>query len=126
MIRFTLLSILTFASQITQAEPYEQRLSTPLCFAAVISEISARLEGADPREVGSSISYSNGIRGTSYEYVPEISERSTVGDPIKLCLVAEYVGCPKEDDRGKTFRAKNLRTGESWELRESQHNCGGA
>lgn len=83
------------------------------------------MEGADPQEVGTQILYSNGVVGTSYEYVPQISERSIVGDPVKLCLVSEFVGCPAGDDRGKTYKAKNLRTGECWELTNSQHICGG-
>jgi hypothetical protein len=123
---FSLLLFVAFFSNVSTADPREKRLSTPLCYAAVISQITSRLDGEDPREVGTALSYSNGVMGTSYSYLPEISERSRVGDPVNLCLVAEYVGCPKGDDRGKTFSGKNLRTGESWELSESQHICGGA
>ena len=34
--------------------------------------------------------------------------------------------CPPGDDRGKIYKATNLRTNESWEAPDSQHSCGGA
>jgi hypothetical protein len=48
------------------------------------------------------------------------------GDKVKLCLVSLPEDCPPGDDRGKIYRATNLRTGESWEAPDSQHSCGGA
>lgn len=116
------------------AEPREKQIRPPICATTSIAEISARIgeeiKGkfvpADPKEVGTAISYANGVYGVSYDYVPAISERSRVGDPIRLCLVAAYVGCPKGDDRGKTYAAANLRTRERWSLPNAQHVCGGA
>lgn len=110
----------------TNADPYEKSLKKPICENTSIKEIFARLDGTSPKESGSAISYANGKYGVSYEYVSAISERSHVGDPIKLCLIAKYVNCPKGDNRGKTYRATNLKTHESWSLGDSQHVCGGA
>jgi hypothetical protein len=118
----------------TAKEPYEKRLRRPVCEATSIKEITARLgeevggkiEYEDPKEVGSAVTYENGIYGVSYEYVPALSRDSRVGDPIKLCLVSQYVNCPKGDDRGKTYKAVNLRTRGKWTLPDSEHRCGGA
>ena len=35
-------------------------------------------------------------------------------------------GCPPGDDRGKVYRATDLRTHASWEASDSEHMCGGA
>jgi len=118
----------------TSTMPYEKKISRPLCEFTTILEITARIGtmsngrfvAGDPREVGSAINYANGIYGVSYEYIPAISERSRVGDRMRLCLVSRYVNCPKGDDRGKTYAAENLRTGEKWSLPDAQHMCGGA
>jgi hypothetical protein len=116
------------------AEPYERILKHPKCELTSIAEIGSRLGQdingkfvpADPKEVGTSIAYTNGIYGVSYDYVPAISKRSRVADPVRLCLISQYVQCPKGDDRGKTYRAINLRTKEIWSLPDAQHICGGA
>ena len=110
--------------QIKDAEPYEVTLDNPICEYTSIESISTRLEGAE--ESGTAINYANGIYGVDYFNVPEISERSLIGDPIKLCLISEYVNCPKGDNRGKTYRAINLRTHETWSLPNASHICGGA
>jgi len=79
-----------------------------------------------PRQVGSAVQYANGKYGVSYEYVPALSRRAKIGDKIFLCKVAEYVNCPKGDDRGKTYRGFDERTHETWTLGDSEHVCGGA
>jgi hypothetical protein len=115
-------------------EPYEQRLRHPVCEATSIKEITARLaeeiDGKivyeDPKEVGSAVTYENGISGVSYEYIAALSRDSRVGDPIKLCFISRYENCPLGDDRGKTYSAINLRTGGKWTLPDSEHRCGGA
>jgi len=118
----------------SEAEPYEKVLKHPKCELTSIAEISSRLGQdingkfvpADPKEVGTSISYRNGIYGVSYDYVPAISKRSRVGDSVRLCLISQYIHCPKGDDRGKTYKAINLRTKEKWSLPDAEHVCGGA
>lgn len=123
-----------FLPSMSVAEPREKVLKRSVCEVTSIAEISARLGEqvngkfvpGDPKEVGTAISYSNGVYGVSYDYVPSISKRSRVGDPVRLCLISLYVGCPKGDDRGKMYSAINTRTGEKWVLPNAQHICGGA
>jgi hypothetical protein len=93
-----------------------------VCSETTITDIGYRLDTPDS---GSAIAYANGGGQVSYDTIPEI-HRSKVGDKIKLCLVSVPEDCPPGDDRGKIYRATNLRTGESWEAPDSQHSCGGA
>ncbi len=78
------------------------------CSDTTIAEIGYRL--GDP-DTGSAVSYANGGVQISYDTIPEI-HRSKVGDGVKLCLVSLPEDCPPDDDRGKVYRATNLRTGE--------------
>src|SRR5262245_29623498 len=101
--RAAILAIITVTSAGLGAdrEPHEVTLKKPICEQTAIKEISCRLEGGDLKESGTAIQYVNGVTGVSYDYIPAISERSRVGDPVKLCLISQYVDCPKGDDRGK-------------------------
>ena len=108
------------------AEPQEVSVTPPRCIKTAIQTIGKRLETEDRSLQGTVITYANGIMGISYDVVSAIAEHSKVGDKVKLCLIAQYVGCPKGDNRGQTYRATNLRTSESWQLMDSQHICGGA
>ena len=92
------------------------------CSNTTIAEIGYRLGEPD---TGSAISYANGGVQISYDTIPEI-HHSKVGDAVTLCLVSLPEDCPPDDDRGKLYRATNLRTGETWEAPDSQHSCGGA
>ena len=92
------------------------------CSETTIKTIGTRLGTPDS---GSVVSYANGGVQISYDAIPEI-HRSKIGDHVNLCLVSVPQDCPPGDDRGKIYRATNLRTGESWELPDSQHSCGGA
>src|SRR3984893_13423146 len=53
---------------------------------------------------------------SAHDYVPELSRDSRIGDPIRLCLIWREIGCPPGDNRGKKYRAVNLRTGGHWTL----------
>jgi hypothetical protein len=92
------------------------------CSETVITTIGHRLENPDS---GSVVQYQNGLIQISYDLIAAI-HRSHVGDKVKVCLVSLPQNCPPGDDRGKVYRATNLRTGESWEAPDSQHSCGGA
>ena len=92
------------------------------CSETAIEEIGTRLGTSDS---GSVVSFVNGGVQISYDPVPGIIN-SQVGDPVNVCLVFLPEDCPPGDDRGKIYRTTNLRTGESWELPDSQHSCGGA
>ena len=129
------LSLATMTAPPAEAkEAHEAKLKRPICEETYILHLGARLgqyEGNrfvedDPKEAGSAVYYANGKYGVSYDYVPELSERAKEGDKVQLCLVAKYVDCPKGDDRGKTYRATDLRTGGTWTLMDSEHICGGA
>jgi uncharacterized protein len=76
-------------------------------------------------ESGSSVSYRNGGYQVSYEKEGALV-RSRMGDMVKMCLSSIPQDCPPGDDRGKTYKVENLRTGERWELPDAQHMCGGA
>jgi hypothetical protein len=91
------------------------------CSETVITTIGHRLENSDS---GSVVQYKNGLVQISYDVIAAI-HRSHVGDKVKVCLLS-IPQCRPGDDRGKIYRATNLRTGESWEAPDSQHSCGGA
>ncbi len=76
---------------------------------------------------GSAVSYSNGGYQVSYDTVPAI-HRSRKGDPVELCLtfVPDSCEAPRGDVRGRFYLGRNLRTGGTWTLPDSQHSCGGA
>jgi len=93
------------------------------CTETTVKSVEYRLVGAP--DSGSAISYVNGGYQVSYEAVPAI-RASRRGDPIRLCLIELPTDCPPGDERGKIYRATNLRTGKSWELPDSEHGCGGA
>ena len=101
------------------------------CSTSTIVKIGSRFSDklvkpmGDAMDQGTSVEMKNGVYGISYEFVPEVA-RSRIGDKVMTCLVSIPKGCPKGDDRGKTYTTTNLRTQESWTLGDSQHMCGGA
>jgi hypothetical protein len=114
------------------AAPLPRRLGD--CRQTFIKEIHYRLSAADANGVqipiagsGSAVSYTNGGYQVSYDTVPAIHS-SREGDAVELCLtfVPDCRGAPRGDVRGRVYRARNLRTGGTWTLPDSQHSCGGA
>ena len=105
---------------------YEVAVSPPECSNTKIDWLGARLGDSSPKDSGTSIGYQNGLANHSYGYVPAISERSRVGDRVKVCWISRVLNCPPGDNRGNTYRTTNLRTGEQWELPDASHVCGGA
>ena len=103
-----------------KADPLPTEIGS--CSNTTIADIGYRLGEPD---TGSAVSYANGGVQISYDTIPEI-HHSKVGDAVTLCLVSLPEDCPPDDDRGKIYRATNLRTGEMWEAPDSQHSCGGA
>lgn len=108
------------------AAPREIRIADLHCDMTTIESIGKRLDTGNPLTDGTVIGYANKVLGISYDRIAAIVEKSNVGDRVKLCLTAKYIDCPKGDTRGRTYRATNLRTGDTWELPDSQHVCGGA
>ena len=92
------------------------------CAETAIKEVTTRLGTPDN---GTVVQYTNGLIQISYDTIaPAILSKP--GDKVTVCLVSLPENCPKGDDRGKVYKATNLRTNESWEAPDSQHSCGGA
>jgi hypothetical protein len=125
MMRLSIVIVLTlgsFSSTIALAAPLPTRVGE--CSETKITGIGYRFEG-DPNS-GSWVSYSNEGYQISFTTSPQMLH-SKIGDEVKLCLVEiPPHDCPEGDDRGRVFRATNLRTGESWDGYNSLHSCGGA
>jgi hypothetical protein len=99
------------------------------CAKTTIKSIETRLVDSSTNKPipgsGSAVTFENGGYQVSYDTVPAI-EHSKVGDPVRMCLVSIPSNCPKGDNRGRVYRTINLRTHRTWELRDSEHTCGGA
>ncbi|MGL5034010.1 MAG: hypothetical protein ACRC6M_09450 [Microcystaceae cyanobacterium] len=99
------------------------------CSQTFVAEVATRLEDGETGLAiagsGTSIRFTNGIGLVSYDTVAA-AEASKPGDTVKLCLVSIPKNCPRGDDRGKVYRATNLRTKKTFTLPDSQHSCGGA
>lgn len=95
------------------------------CGESTIKAIGARFENDPEFESGTVVQFDNGLIQISYDRV-EGAVRSKVGDPVRICLVSIPENCPPGDDRGKIYETTNLRDGQSWQMPDSQHMCGGA
>jgi hypothetical protein len=113
-------------------EPLPTKIGT--CTHTLVREVSYRLGSYDDNNVfipepntGSAITFENNGYQVSYDHVPAIHE-SRSGDPVRVCLtfIPDCSDARAGDDRGKTYLTTNLRTYNSWELRDSPHMCGGA
>jgi hypothetical protein len=93
------------------------------CSNTTIKDIGTRLENAPGS--GDAVGYANGGAQISYDTIKGL-KGSRAGDPARLCLISLPQDCPPGDDRGKKYRATNLRTHSSWEAFDSEHMCGGA
>jgi hypothetical protein len=113
-------AIVLLGLQEAEADPLPTIIGT--CTKTTIEEIGTRLGTPDS---GSVVTFINGGVQISYDPIPAILN-SQVGDPVHVCLAFIPQNCPPGDDRGKIYRTTNLRTGENWELPDSQHSCGGA
>lgn len=93
------------------------------CVGTRVKEVGTRLENTPGS--GSLVTFTNGGVQVSYDQVPEVDE-SRPGDRVSMCLVSIPKDCPPGDDRGRTYKTTNKRTGQSWTLPDSEHMCGGA
>jgi hypothetical protein len=93
------------------------------CVTTSVKAIGTRLEGIPGS--GSAITYTNGLYQVSYD-IDMGMQSSRPGDKVYLCLTELPAGCPPGDDRGKVYKATNLRTNRAWEASDSEHSCGGA
>jgi hypothetical protein len=104
------------------------------CYNTRIRARMPRLIFGDPWKVrdinpddvnGSAVLFENGLYQVDYSDVPAIVH-SRRGDPVRMCVTALPRNCPAGDFRGTTYLTRNLRTGETWQLRDAEHGCGGA
>lgn len=102
----------------TQALPTDGQ-----CFATQIHEVTGRLAG--DLSSGTTVTFEDGHIIVDYS-VSKTASLWNSGDPVKLCVVKLPANCPDGDNRGVTYRAINLRTGNDWTAPDSEHECGGA
>ena len=122
MMRLLLLSgAALLLANVAGADPLPAKVGQ--CTNTTIKEVGTRLEGIS--DSGDAVSYANGGYQVSYTTIKGL-KGSRAGDPIRLCLTSLPDDCPPGDDRGKTYKATNLRTHKSWEESDSEHSCGGA
>jgi hypothetical protein len=95
------------------------------CGESAITFIGGRLEGDETFDTGTAVQFDNGGVQISYDRVDGVVN-SRIGDRVRICLVSIPQDCPPGDDRGRVYDTTNLRTGESWEMPDSSHMCGGA
>jgi hypothetical protein len=115
------LGCLVVAPAVALADGLPKRIGQ--CVETRIALLGPRLEGVP--DSGDSVKYENGTFGISYETVAPL-RRARVGDPVKLCLASIPKHCPPGDDRGKEYKAVDLRIHGTWTLPDSEHMCGGA
>jgi hypothetical protein len=95
------------------------------CYAARITAIGGRMGERPGRESGTTVEYNIGLSLVDYGLVRPVA-RSRVGDRVRVCVHDYPEDCPGDDLRGIGYRTRNLRTGESWVMGDSQHECRGA
>lgn len=93
------------------------------CTLTKIKKVGTRLDGV--ADSGDAVSYTDGGYQVSMTAIPGL-KGAKAGDAVKLCLTEIPDDCPPGDDRGKTYKATDLRTHQSWEALNSEHMCGGA
>lgn len=127
---------LSGTAEATPREPVERAMSKPICETFTVKEVFRVPRDSEPSGAeSSSLGFTHGSRifgaenngwiNTPYSRIPEL-ERSRPGDHVLVCLVKYYAGCPKGDDRGRTYSVRNLRTGAAFEASNGSHICGGA
>jgi len=74
-------------------------------------------------DTGTIIRFSNSGVQVSLEKERAIV-KSQIFDKVNMCLVEIPKDCPAGDIRGRLYKTTNLRTGESWNLRNDIRSCG--
>lgn len=98
------------------------------CKRTVIAEIGPRLAGGGGTpdlESGVTVRFRSGLVLVDYSR-PKIVESQKPGDKVEVCLVEVPIHCPPGDDRGKRYRVRDLRLGQSYTMSDAMHVCGGA
>lgn len=97
------------------------------CFETRVKRVTNRLEdaGRPVARSGSAIVLADGHYNVSYDQLAGI-DRSRPGDRVRLCVISVPRHCPAGDNRGITYRGRDLRTGLFWRATDAEHLCGGA
>jgi hypothetical protein len=82
-------------------------------------------DGEPKMDQGTYVQYQNGAEQIHAEWNAGVAH-SRLADPVRLCTVWKPKKCPPGDDRGRIYKATNLRTKKTWQMSESWHSCGGA
>lgn len=128
-ILFLLPALSAFLAVAAHAEPtidLPDQIGT--CVFTHVKSVGTRLQEAGGKSVpdsGSAISFVNGGYQVSYAQIPDV-DSSQIGDKVMICLASVPANCPVGDNRGKVYTTTNFRTGQSWTLPDSEHDCGGA
>ena len=117
----SLLLVSLFAATPAAAGPLPVKVGQ--CTTTTIKTIGTRLDGV--ADSGDAVTYANGGYQVSYGRIEGL-KGARVGDAVKLCLTEMPDDCPPGDDRGKTYKATDLRTHKDWQAMNSEHMCGGA
>jgi len=100
------------------------------CADTTITSITDRFgadltPGRSKKDTGTIVRFSNS--GVQVSLAKERAVvRSQIFDKVNMCLVDIPKDCPAGDERGRLYKTTNLRTGESWNLRNDVKSCGGA
>ncbi len=120
------------AAELSATLPRNQDQALPQhigdCALTHIDELITRfgdpLRGADAN-AGSGVVFTDGGTQISYDVVDAL-ETAQRGDPVVLCLVSIPRDCPANDARGRIYYALDAHSGDTWQLPDSEHSCGGA
>lgn len=127
MHRFIAFLIAATCSLVASAASLPSREGT--CAWTKVSRVEQRLaksrRGPFIPGSGSAVEFANGGYQVSYDEIDAVNH-SRRGDRVLMCLVEIPAHCPPGDNRGRLYTTTNLRTGESWTLRDAEHMCGGA
>jgi len=93
------------------------------CTLTRLKSVGTRLDGIP--DSGDAVSYVDGGYQVSFSTIPGLNG-AKAGDAVKLCLTDIPDDCPPGDDRGKIYKATDLRTHRSWSAMNAEHMCGGA
>ncbi len=113
---------------------YTSRAATPpttvgACSDTFVAEVAGRLQDQSGKSIddsGTSVRLTNGINLVSYSIV-QAAKATKLGDKVQLCLKSVPQNCPPGDtERGKVYSVLNYRTGQSFDMPNSEHTCGGA
>ncbi len=96
------------------------------CYSTQISMIGTRWGDSKPsHNDGTAVLFTNHLYLIDYGLVRNAA-RSKVGDRVQTCVLELPQDCPGHDLRGIAYRTRNLRTGKTWIMGDSQHVCRGA